>query len=153
MKNSTIPFIGILLGFMLLSSCTREDEIVGWLPGTWRIEKYERTRINNDATVTTLLTENNVGYWNIYDDSQDDNDKIKYYEFSYNGSQGVQNQNGYVQISEEGNRWILLGGMCVGCDDAYNIEYFFADKFKLSKYAPDTSCSCTYKLTMEMIKE
>ena len=55
MKNSNIHTIAVFLGLIILSSCTREDEIVGWLPGTWRIEKYERTRINNDATVTPYL--------------------------------------------------------------------------------------------------
>lgn len=139
----------ILFSTLLFTSCTREDQIVAWMPGSWNIDKYERVRINDDGSNTILLDQSNVGYWNFIDDPTDDNDMIKGYEFNYMGSSSA----GYVKISEQGNRFILLGGYCVGCDDAFNIEYFTADKFKLTKYAPDTSCSCTYKLSMEMTKK
>lgn len=152
MKKATKFYLIVLTCFSLLS-CTREEQIVAWMPGTWNINKYQRIQIQNDGTNTILLSESNVGYWNFVDDPLDDEDLIKQYEFYYNGLQGVQSSNGYVQISEQGNRFILLGGPCVGCDDAFNLEYFTPNTFKLTKYSPDTSCSCTYKLSMEMSKE
>lgn len=143
--------VTIACSLLVLCGCTREDEITAALDGTWTIRNYDRTLIHASGQVDSLLHEENVGSWTFSQDAFT-GDVSRYYVFAYNGSQGVQSQQGYVQIAEGGQRFILIGGTCIGCDDAYTIDAFSPSSMTLSTYSTQSD-TLIYKLQMELQKQ
>jgi len=73
------------------------------------------------------------------------------YAFEYTGSQGLQYDLGYVDISEEGKRFILIGPG-TGIDVHFTIDKFSGNKLLLNQYAPIQD-TVTYQLSIRIAKK
>lgn len=148
MRLLTVMILGIIL---LTASCSLHDRITSTLVGRWDIVKYERTRIDSSGNRFTLLNEEDVGRWDFYVDPIIGEEGPFIYGFEYTGSQGLQYDSGYVKISEEGKRFILIGPS-IGTDVHFNIDEFTGNELLLNRYSPihDT---VTYQLSIRIAKK
>jgi hypothetical protein len=73
------------------------------------------------------------------------------YAFEYTGSQGLQYDSGYVDISEEGKRFILIG-LGIGTDVHFTIDEFSGNELLLNQYAPIQD-TVTYQLSIRIAKK
>jgi|GEM_PF-6353319 len=141
----------LLIPAFFLAGCTQEAIIGSSLDGIWNIAEYERTIIHRNGSTTQLLYEENAGTWQFSADDITD-ETSRYYIFTYTGSQGSQSESGYMNILEGGQRFMIYGGQCIGCDRAFTIEDFSHDSFTLTNYSPQND-TLIYKLRMHLEKQ
>lgn len=149
----------ITLLFLILSvSCTRQQMIEDTLTGHWNIAHYERTKIDTTGQRTVLLSEENVGRWSFYIDTiqaweyTSIDNAYHLYGFLYDGAQGVQYDTGVVRISEEGRRFIIVGGN-INTDIHYNIDEFNGKEMLISRYSSAPFDTAFFQLSIRLVKK
>lgn len=148
-KKLIIP---LLLCLLFISSCTQEETIVSSLNGTWNISEYIRSKIQNDGSDSLILHEEDAGTWEFSEDIATGH-VSRFYVFTYTGSQGYQTSQGYMEVAEGGQQFILIGGICFDCDQVFTIEEFNGHHFTISSYSPQNNNQWSYKLKMVLDKQ
>ncbi|MCX7744826.1 MAG: hypothetical protein N2167_09730 [Flavobacteriales bacterium] len=127
------------------------NRISSVLVGQWDIVSYEHTKIDSSGNRYTLINEENVGRWDFYVDPIIGEEGPFIYAFEYDGSQRFQYDSGYVKISEEGKRFIIIGPS-IGNDIHFNIDEFTGNELLLNQYAPNQD-TATYLLIIRLAKK
>ncbi|MFN5911794.1 MAG: hypothetical protein ACK45H_10695 [Bacteroidota bacterium] len=156
MKRLKFAFPALLLLMVVFFACSKyEFRWVRKIEGRWKIANFLVTEIDSSGNVTTLVDEDDCGFYELKEGEIDGLtlEGIFEYNKSYTINGLTYTSQGSGTIDEEGTRIIKFGGSCIACDTVYTIEKNRKNKQVWSRYYVGGNWDKTVKLQMTLERE